>query len=134
MADEESGFPPEEVTSRDPSLEDLVALCCELNRAGAKYLVVGGFAIRAAGYGRHTGDIDLVIDVSRENEAKVLKVLEGLPDQAAKELKVGEVDQYIVVRVCDEITVDLMAKASGIDYAEAAKSIVHSPAPTCYGA
>jgi hypothetical protein len=36
-----------------------------------------------------------------------------------RELKVGEVSQYVVVRVCDEIVVDLMASASGIEYAEA---------------
>jgi hypothetical protein len=36
-----------------------------------------------------------------------------------RELKAGEVSQYVVVRVCDEIVVDLMASALGIEYAEA---------------
>ena len=41
-----------------------------------------------------------------------------------RELEPGEVEKYTVVRVADEILVDLMAKASGIDYAEASQSVV----------
>jgi hypothetical protein len=111
------GLNPEEC--RPPSVEDLVRLCRELNEKGALYLVVGGFAIRGAGYIRETMDVDLVIDTSLENEARVFKALESLPDQAVKELIPGEVSQYTVVRVADEIMVDLMASACGIDYAEA---------------
>jgi hypothetical protein len=54
----------------------------ELNEKGARY-VVGGFAIRAAGYVR-TIDIDLVIDTTLNNEALVYKALEVLPDMAAQ--------------------------------------------------
>ncbi len=59
-----------------------------------------------------------------ENEARVFKALESLPDQCVKELDPGDVAKYLVVRVADEILVDLMARASGIDYAEAIKSVV----------
>src|SRR5438105_3204625 len=108
-----------ELISRDPALEDLVELCRELNAKGARYVVVGGFAIRAAGYARHTGDVDLIIDTGLSNEALVYKALEILPDKAVRELMPGEVSQYVVVRVADEIIVDLMQSACGIDYAEA---------------
>ena len=47
----------EELESREPSVEDLVDLCRHLNAAGARYVVVGGFAVRAAGYDRRTMDI-----------------------------------------------------------------------------
>jgi hypothetical protein len=40
-----------------------------------------------------------------------------------RELKEGDVSQYTVVRVADEITVDLMASACGIDYAAAKEHI-----------
>ncbi len=113
-----------ELVPRDPSLEDVVNLCRELNSQGAHYAVVGGFAVRAAGYGRHTGDVDLLIAADLENEAKVFKALESLPDQCVKELDPGDVAKHLVVRVADEILVDLMASASGIDYAEASKSVV----------
>lgn len=50
-------------------------------------------------------------------------VLSQLPEGAAKELKPGEVSEYVVVHVCDEFTVDLMAKACGMSYEEAKDSI-----------
>ena len=118
----------EEVThdgeSRQPTVEDLLELCRELNRQGAKYLIVGGFAIRGAGYLRETGDLDVIIDTSPENEARVLHSLEILPDKAVLHLQPGDVEKYTVVRVADEIVVDLMKSASGIDYAEASKEVV----------
>lgn len=120
-------FDPEsgELVPRDPSLEDLVNLCRELNSRGAKYLVVGGFAIRSAGYARHTGDVDLIIAADLDNEARVFDALATLPDRCVLELDPGDVAKYTVVRVADEILVDLMASASGIDYAEASRSVIH---------
>jgi hypothetical protein len=64
------------------------------------------------------------METSAENEARMFKALEVLPDKAVRELKAGEVSQYVVVRVCDEIVVDLMASASGIGYAEASLETV----------
>lgn len=113
-----------EEASRPPTVEDLLNLCRDLNARGAKYLVVGGFAIRGAGYMRETSDLDFIIATDLENEAKVYKSLEILSDKAVLELVPGEVERYTVVRVIDEITVDLMKSASGIDYAEASKDIV----------
>lgn len=110
--------------SRQPTVEDLMEICRELNRRGAKYLIIGGFAIRGAGYIRETGDLDVIIDTDPENESKVLKSLEILPDKAVLHLQPGEVEKYTVVRVADEIIVDLMKSASGIDYAEASKDVV----------
>lgn len=126
--DEEAYRTEESVTgeeaSRPPTVEDLLNLCRDLNARGAKYLVVGGFAIRGAGYMRETSDLDFIIATDLENEAKVYKSLEILSDKAVLELVPGEVERYTVVRVIDEITVDLMKSASGIDYAEASKDIV----------
>ena len=124
MADEASDPQPSELESRAPVEEDLVALCRRLNELGARYLVCGGFAIIHAGYARLTGDIDLLIDASLENEAKVYAALEVFSDKAVRELKPGEVSEYTVVRVGDEVTVDLMASASGIRFDEAEPHIV----------
>jgi hypothetical protein len=109
--------------SREPALEDLVDLCRQLNAQGAEYVVVGGFAMRAAGYVRRTMDIDLLIATGPGNEARVLKALESLPDAAARELRPGEVAQYAVVRVADEIVVDLLGAAGGVEYGEAAGEV-----------
>src|SRR6476661_3047956 len=123
--DNEDDAPEEgDVISRAPTEDDLVSICRLLNQANARYLVLGGFAIIYSGYGRSTGDLDFLIDTSRENEAKVYKALESLADKAVLQLKPGEVEQYTVVRVADEIVIDLMKSASGIEYEEAAGEVV----------
>jgi hypothetical protein len=119
-------FDPEtgELISRPPEKEDFLQLCGELNARGCRYCVVGGFAIIQWGLLRTTGDIDLLIDASPENESKVYDALAILPDGCVRELAPGDVGKYAVVRVADEILVDLMASASGITYAEAAGGVV----------
>ncbi len=121
--DVENGRPQEELEPREPSLEDLVHLCRELNVRKARYVVVGGFAIRAAGYVRNTMDVDLVVDPEEENEARVFDALRSLPDQAVNDLAPGDIRKYTVIRIADEIVVDLMASAGGIGYEEASKEI-----------
>jgi hypothetical protein len=78
----------EELEPRAPERADLVALCAALNAGGAKYLVVGGFAVILTGLPRTTGDIDLLVDTSLENEAKIFKALEILPE-VSKSLILG---------------------------------------------
>jgi hypothetical protein len=87
-------------------------------------VVVGGFAIIAAGLPLLTADVDLMVAVDAENEAKVFSALSTLPDNAVRELQPGELRQYNVIRVADEILVDLMRSAGGIDYEEAANHII----------
>lgn len=116
--------PAPELEPREPSVEDVVELCRELNRQSARYVVVGGFAVRAAGYARRTMDVDLIVAADRANEARVFAALATLPDKAVLELAPGELEQYTVIRVADEFVVDLMKSAGGIDYAEATKDVV----------
>ena len=54
------------------------------NQRGAKYVVIGGFAIRAASYIRNTMDVDLIVAADAENEARVFAALATLPDHAAR--------------------------------------------------
>jgi hypothetical protein len=126
MADGNDYAPPEDgaLESREPSVEDLVNLCRILNELEAEYIIIGGFAIRAAGYDRRTMDVDLLINTIPENEAKVYRALESLPDKAVLQLEPGEVARYQVVRIADEIVVDLMHAACGIEYLEASKDVV----------
>jgi len=121
MADDR---PLDELESREPTVEDLRNLCRELNQRGAKYVVIGGFAMRAANYLRRTMDVDLLVAADPENEAKVFSALSTLPDNAVRELQTGELQQYNLIRVADEIIVDLMRSAGGIDYASAEKDLL----------
>lgn len=109
--------------TRTPDGHDLVTLARELNRLGVAYVVVGGFAINRLGLVRATEDIDLLISKSAANQALVKKALEILPDKAIRELGDEDIARWIVVRVNDDITVDLMTEACGVDYESARTGI-----------
>ena len=107
---------------RTPTLADLVALCRGLNQQGARYMVVGGFAIIQHGYMRTTGDIDILLDGAMDNQQLVRRAMESLPEKAILELGPDEdFRDWVVVRVADEVLVDLMIAACGIEYAEAVR-------------
>jgi hypothetical protein len=113
----------EKALPRTPEQNDLVKLCAALNSHGARYLVVGGMAVIRQGFLRATQDIDLLLEGSRENQARILHALEILPDKAVRELEENDLEKYGVVRVADEIVVDLMLSACGIAYEEAKDEI-----------
>ena len=90
---------------------------------GARYLVVGGMAMNQHGMLRATAAIDLLLERSRDNQDKVRKALEILPDKAVREMNETDLEEYTVVRVGDEIVVDLMLAACGVTYADAAGEV-----------
>jgi len=118
---DENDDPPLE--SRPPVLDDLIGLCSELNSRGASYVVVDGMAVIQAGFVRATEDIDLLIAGDEDNVALVREALMTLPDGAASDLDLRDPMQYVVVRVADEIVVDLLTRACGVDYEAARASI-----------
>jgi hypothetical protein len=105
--------------ARAPELEDLVGLCRALNAAGVRYVLIGGFAVILHGFVRTTKDIDLLVDPSADNVRAIRLALAALPDNAAAELQDDDVDRYGVVRVADEIVIDLMGRACGLTYRDA---------------
>lgn len=109
--------------ARAPEFEDLIALCRSLNEQGVKYILIGGFAVVLHGFVRGTKDIDLLVDTSVSNIQKIKKAMAKLPDNAIALIEDNEVEKYSVVRIADEIVVDLMAKACGIDYNEASQGM-----------
>lgn len=123
MVAQDDGKKPEELESRPPTLADLVRLCAELNKRGAKYIVVGGMAMIEKGFTRATEDIDLLVDSSVANVAKVRDALLTLPDKAAADLAPSDVDEFAVVRIADELVVDLLKEACGVSFAEASASV-----------
>jgi hypothetical protein len=86
-------------------------------------MVIGGMAVIYHGFTRATEDIDLLVDPSPENQARIRQALMKLPDQAVREVAEGDLDVYQVVRIADEIVVDLMKSACGISYAEASMGV-----------
>jgi hypothetical protein len=66
--------------ARAPEPEDVVRLCRALNEAGARYVLIGGFAVIAHGATRFTKDIDLLVEDGPENIARVKRGLAVLAD------------------------------------------------------
>lgn len=120
MVEEDDGTTLE---ARPAGLDDLVTLCRNLNREGARYIVIGGMAIIQAGFVRATEDIDLLVEVSADNLARVQRALMELPDQAVRDMTDDDLDHYVVVRVADEFVVDLMKAACGVEYGDASSLI-----------
>ncbi len=114
---------PQPEPPRPPERADLITLCRALNAEGVRYLVVGGMAVVQQGFLRATEDIDLLLDGPPDNVERVRRALEILPDRAIREMDAGDLERYTVVRVADEIVVDLMLRTCGVDYAEAADGI-----------
>ena len=80
-------------------------------------------AVVQQGFLRATEDIDLLLDPSRRNIACVRQALDVLPDRAIHEMADDDLERYTVVRVADEIVVDLMLAACGIAFDEAQDGI-----------
>ena len=106
--------------ARAPEPEDLVRICRALNDAGARYVLIGGFAVLAHGASRFTKDIDLLVDDAPENIARVKQGLAILADNAAADVADDDVRTYTVVRVIDEVIIDVMGRACGLSYADVA--------------
>jgi len=110
--------------SRIPTLEDLLTLCRNFNAHDVKYVIIGGFAVIRFGYIRATGDIDLLVENSPENMEKIRQALSYLQDGEAHKINDSDLDEYRVVRVSGEITVDLLGKACDVTYTDAIHHIV----------
>jgi len=94
--------------SRPATAEDLKRLVQALETTGARYLLIGAYALLAHGYQRATVDIDLLVEATRDNGERVKQALLVLPDQSAREIDPQWFTEGENIRVADEITVDLL--------------------------
>lgn len=60
-------------------MSDFKRILTELNRAGVRYVLVGGIALIRHGVIRATRDVDAVIAADAENLARVLSLIEAWP-------------------------------------------------------
>jgi hypothetical protein len=107
---------------RPPTIEDVCRLCRSLAEAEARYVLIGGFAVILHGGARTTKDIDLLVDPEPENVVRLKRALSVLEDNAAREIAPEDLRSYKVVRVADEVLVDLLSAACGVTWAQAAGS------------
>lgn len=90
-----------------------------LNEQKVKYIVVGGYAVAFHGYPRATGDLDIFVELNRENAEAMVKVFEafGFP--------VGEIkpelfmDPGHVVRLSREpMKLEILNEITGAAFSE----------------
>ena len=100
--------------------EDFIILC---NKYELEYLVIGGFAVSIHGYPRTTKDLDVCINKTKENAAKVINILNdfgfsSLGFEIEDFLKEGIIAQlgYPPIRI------DILNDLNGIDFNEAFKN------------
>ena len=109
----------------EKDFEDFVKL---LNKHKVAYMIVGGYALALHGKPRHTGDLDIWIDISEDNAAKLVIVLEefGMGSLGLEKedfLKPGFMSQigYPPLRI------DILNSIDGVSFSEAiiGMQIVH---------
>lgn len=101
--------------------EDFIKL---LNKHKVAYMVVGGYALAFHGKPRHTGDLDIWINISEGNAAKMLKVLKDFGMDALgfeKEdfLRPG----YITQIGYPPLRIDILNNIDGLEFDEAVKNM-----------
>ena len=101
--------------------EDFVKL---LNLHEVEYMVVGGYALAFHGKPRHTGYLDIWINISKNNAARMLSVLKefGLSTMGFKKedfLKPGYISQigYPPLRI------DILNSIDGIEFTDAVQNM-----------
>ena len=55
--------------------KDFEEFFASFNKAGVKYLIVGGYAFALHAHPRYTGDMDVFIDASEENARRIMQAL-----------------------------------------------------------
>jgi len=97
----------------------LLRVCSLLNNCKAQYLIVGARACWLHGYVRATADVDILIPEDLENHARVIAALSKLEDRAATELTPRDFVENVVVKIADEVEVDVSTRAWTVSYADA---------------
>ena len=101
----------------NPDYRDILFAFSE---AGVKYLLVGAYAMAAHGHVRATGDIDLWVESSRENAAKVMEALEqfGAPLHEIGREDFEKADVVFQIGVAPR-RIDILTSIDAVGFSEA---------------
>jgi predicted nucleotidyltransferase len=91
-----------------------------LNSAGAKYLLIGGYAVNHYGHRRHTDDLDVWISLEQATLDKVSKVLQtfaGFPAAKVKPSMLGEPNKVFVLGR-EPVRIDILTTPAGVSFDE----------------
>ncbi len=109
--------------AEEPADRRLIAarVCAELNRSGAKYVVIGGFACALHGYVRATTDVDILIERTLPNARRVLDAVSRLCFGFANEWLPKEILARPVTVIGDDPQIDIFTVAWSMKYEQAVK-------------
>lgn len=113
-----------ETYSRIPTPDDLIKICRSLEENNVKYVLVGGWAMAFHGVVRATMDIDLLVDASRDNVLRLKKALSILEDNQIANLELDDIKNLVIVRVADEVVIDLMGRIGDVNTGNAGIEII----------
>ena len=93
-----------------------------LNSAGAKYLVVGGYAVIHYGYRRTTDDLDVWIAVDPANTEKVSSVLQSFGFRASTvQPKMLQELGKVFIFGREPVRIDVLTSPAALDFADSYK-------------
>ena len=104
----------------EESQSRVARVCATLNRAKVRYLVIGGVACILHGYGRGTEDINILIERSAANAARVLKALTALGYDFAREWTPDELLKRPITVIGDDPRVGVFTVAWRVKYEQVA--------------
>ena len=105
-----------------PLLPDFLDLLKYLNEEKVEYLIVGGMAINYYGYHRSTGDLDILVDVSSDNQERLATALRrfGFSSEAVRRRPLLQKPKFIRIGQ-PPIRVENHSEISGVEFAECAR-------------
>jgi hypothetical protein len=101
----------------NPDLTTFEKLLTALAAAQVDFLCVGGVACSLCGFVRATEDVDILVARHRPNLEKMLAVLGGFGEGAARELTPEDfADEEGAIRVVEDFPVDIFVRMRGRTY------------------
>ncbi len=97
--------------------EDFIQL---LNKYKVEYMVVGGYALAFHGKPRHTGDLDIWINVSEQNAQLLLKVVDEFGLKSLNFQKEDFLTEGLISQIgYPPLRIDLLNTIDGVEFIEA---------------
>lgn len=101
----------------DKDFEDFVVL---LNRNNVDYMIVGGYALAFHGKPRHTGDLDIWIDISDDNAQKMLNAIIEFGMGSLGMEKNDFLQKGIITQIgYPPLRIDILNEIDGVNFREA---------------
>ena len=99
--------------------QDFKEFIQSLNDNAVRYLLVGGYAVALHGYPRYTKDLDVWVDSTTENAARIIKALQqfGFGSLDLKESDFTTPDQVVQLGYPPN-RIDMLTSLSGVEFSE----------------